>query len=290
MGLTEKMVENLFPTVKQPNTFLKELEHDVETSSGLQIQLTQQRSSETWPAVFSLPAFPQQIHEALQRKDPSLKKKGKSRLRSLLIQVLFDNITKHTWYPNHTIYADVLGSLITKFPFLKDCSASGHDTLLQCLRNKFKKERISLVRSSTIQELGVKRNLMDHTSSDGLGFEEEHAKRRKTTHPIYTQENLENMGEDETSFQEHISAINTELRRGQPDYTEIKNHMRQTLFKRLELMEKPTKEVMDMFPFLGVPQLIWKRMQHYSFCHHYSKKTPSFSSAKKMNQQGQPQQ
>ncbi|XP_051995025.1 uncharacterized protein LOC127652736 [Xyrauchen texanus] len=173
LGLTEKMVGNIFPTMKQPNTFLKELEHDADTSSGLQIQLTQQRSSEPWPAVFSLPAFPQQLHEALQRKDPSLKKKGKSRLRSLLIQVLFDNLTKHTWYPNHTIYADVLGRLITKFPFLKDCSASGHDTLLQCLRNKFKKERISLVRSSTVQELCVKRNLMDRTSSDGLGFEEE---------------------------------------------------------------------------------------------------------------------
>ncbi|KAG5265075.1 hypothetical protein AALO_G00261160 [Alosa alosa] len=31
------------------------------------------------------------------------------------------------------MYGDVLGSLITKFPFLRDGSSSGHETLLECL-------------------------------------------------------------------------------------------------------------------------------------------------------------
>ncbi|KAL0969715.1 hypothetical protein UPYG_G00231350 [Umbra pygmaea] len=63
---------------------------------------------------------------ALQRKDPGFKKKDKSHIRALLIQVLFDSITKHTWYPNHKMYGDVLGSLITCFTFLKDGSSSGY--------------------------------------------------------------------------------------------------------------------------------------------------------------------
>lgn len=68
--------------------------------------------------------------------------------------------------------------------------------------------------------------------------------------------NLENIGEDQLSFQEHITVINAELRKRQPDYTNIKNRMRCTLFKRVDLMTKSTREVMDMFPFLRVPQLV----------------------------------
>ncbi len=49
--------------------------------------------------------------------------------------------------------------------------------------------------------------------------------------------------------------INAELCKRQPDYTNIKNRMRRTLFKSVDLMTKSTREVMDMFPFLGLPQL-----------------------------------
>ncbi|XP_042573815.1 uncharacterized protein LOC122134495 [Cyprinus carpio] len=228
--------------MKQQVIFLKELERlkrsssmeqetGVETSSEIQMHHTQQKCCEPWPAVFSLPDFPPELNESLQRKDPSFKKKEKSHLRSLLIQVLFDSITKYTWYPSHKIYTDVLGSLIKRFPFLKDTSPSGHDTLLHCLRNKFKKERIPLVHSSAVQEMkkkfGVKRNALDISVSDGLVSEEEQTKRCKTANfpvllctdnPVSTQSqeiilNLENIGEDQLSFQEHITVINAELRK-----------------------------------------------------------------------------
>ncbi|XP_042617305.1 sterile alpha motif domain-containing protein 3-like [Cyprinus carpio] len=168
LGLTERMVQKLFPTMKQQVIFLKELERLKRSSS------MEQKCCEPWPAVFSLPDFPPELNESLQRKDPSFKKKEKSHLRSLLIQVLFDSITKYTWYPSHKIYTDVLGSLIKRFPFLKDTSPSGHDTLLHCLRNKFKKERIPLVHSSAVQEMkkkfGVKRNALETQSLMALSL------------------------------------------------------------------------------------------------------------------------
>ncbi|XP_058625557.1 uncharacterized protein LOC131536560 isoform X2 [Onychostoma macrolepis] len=108
LGLTERMVQKLFPTMKRQVIFLKELE----------------------------------------------RLKGSSSME----------------YPSHKIYSDVLGRLITRFPFLKDTSPSGHDTLLHCLRNKFKKERIPLVHSSAVQETkkkcGVKRNALDLSVSE----------------------------------------------------------------------------------------------------------------------------
>ncbi|XP_053364999.1 uncharacterized protein LOC128534552 isoform X2 [Clarias gariepinus] len=71
---------------------------------------------------------------------------------------------------------------------------------------------------------------------------------------------LEVMGEDETSFREHINAITLELRKSNPSYSEVKNRMKRTLFKRVQLMDRPAAEVMEQFPFLGVPQLMLHEM------------------------------
>lgn len=67
---------------------------------------------------------------------------------------------------------------------------------------------------------------------------------------------LEGVGEDDLSFQEHVKGINSELRRRQPDHTNIMDRMKCTLYKRVEYMSKPTEEVMEMFPFLQVPELV----------------------------------
>ena len=64
---------------------------------------------------------------------------------------------------------------------------------------------------------------------------------------------LEVVGEDD---QVHINAIKDELRRRQPDIPIIMDRMRRTLYKRLEHMGNPTEEVMEMFPFLRVPELV----------------------------------
>ncbi|KAG5268015.1 hypothetical protein AALO_G00207300 [Alosa alosa] len=39
------------------------------------------------------------------------------------------------------------------------------------------------------------------------------------------------------------------------------DRMRQTVYKRVEQMGKPTEEVMEMFPFLWVPELMHHEMK-----------------------------
>lgn len=67
---------------------------------------------------------------------------------------------------------------------------------------------------------------------------------------------LESVGEDDLSFQEHLNTINNELRRRQPDLTQIMDRMKRTLCKRVEVTAKPTGEVMQMFPFFQIPELV----------------------------------
>ncbi|XP_072557754.1 sterile alpha motif domain-containing protein 3-like isoform X2 [Paramormyrops kingsleyae] len=288
LGLTERMTEKLFPLMKQQVIFLKELEKLRNTSSlaqqtspmlcdGLPAEpSSHQGAQESWPALYTLPVLPPELQEALQRKDPSFKKKDKSHVRSLLIQVLFDNITKYTWYPNHKKYTDVLGCLITRFPFLRDHSSSGYETLLECLRNKFKKERSPLVNLATVQEMKKKfgakrRRVMDHVPlEDPLGHQR--AKRHRSEYTIQTSWgdcnptqkivlDHDGVGEDDLSFREHINAMNNELCRRQPDFPNIMDRMKRTLYKRVEYMAKPTEEVMEMFPFLQVPELMHHEMR-----------------------------
>ncbi|XP_073671556.1 sterile alpha motif domain-containing protein 3-like [Paramisgurnus dabryanus] len=279
LGLTERMVERLFPLMKHQVTFMKELNKLKNLETGTEVH---QRSciqqepcdpivAQPWPAVYNLPVFPPELQAALQRKDPSFKKKDKSHIRALLVQVLFDSITKHTWYPSHKIYGYVLGSLITRFPFLKDGSRSGYDTLLECLRNKFKKERIPLVSSSIVMEMkekyGIKRKSDRQTDSQNQHQKNAKCRREPLDRMAYNDSacseivlDLEVIGEDETSFQQHINAITLELRKNNPNYSEVKNRMKHTLFQRVQMMERPASEVMEQFPFLGVPQLILYEM------------------------------
>ncbi|KAI7812698.1 hypothetical protein IRJ41_007415 [Triplophysa rosa] len=79
LGLTERMVERLFPVMKHQVTFMKELN-----------KLKKQEQcdpfiAQPWPAVYNLPVFPPELQAALQRKDPGFKKKDKSHIRALLM-------------------------------------------------------------------------------------------------------------------------------------------------------------------------------------------------------------
>ncbi|XP_051970250.1 uncharacterized protein LOC127634657 [Xyrauchen texanus] len=98
------------------------------------------------------------------------------------------------------------------------------------------------------KKYGIKRKCAGQTYSEGLSQQQEIVL------------DLEVMGEDETSFQEHINAITLELRKSNPSYSEVKNRMKRTLFKRVQIMDRPAAEVMEQFPFLGVPQLMLHEM------------------------------
>ncbi|XP_076150074.1 sterile alpha motif domain-containing protein 3-like isoform X1 [Alosa pseudoharengus] len=189
--------------------------------------------------------------------------------------LLLEDHTPCSQYPSHKMYGDVLGNLITKFPFLRDGSSSGHETLLECLRNKFKKERIPLVHNSTVLQMkknyGTKKRMVEQTSYVDTTIEPELAKRREelldysASHSNSSSSlevlEMEAVGEDDTSYQEHLNFILRELAKKQPNLAEIKIRMRRTFFKRIEAMTLPTKKVMEIFPFLGIPQLMHHEMQ-----------------------------
>lgn len=119
---------------------------------------------------------------------------ARSKARSKLISFLFDHMTHYTWYvryvmnmqflifilflryPTHAQYHEVLSSLVSKHPFLRDSSTSGYVScfynyivancfhflvlLQQCLKvsliNKFKHERQPLASVEEVQSFKQK--------------------------------------------------------------------------------------------------------------------------------------
>jgi len=55
----------------------------------------------TWPTPYTLPAFPPALLLALTEKDASFKDNKKSAVRANLMQVLFDDVSRFTWYVTH---------------------------------------------------------------------------------------------------------------------------------------------------------------------------------------------
>ena len=69
---------------------------DARTETENEEASTTANCSRTFPSAYILPAFPPIVENALGNKDDSLKLRSKSKARAALIQVLFDDITKHT--------------------------------------------------------------------------------------------------------------------------------------------------------------------------------------------------
>ena len=66
------------------------------------------------------------------------------------------------------------------------------------------------------------------------------------------------IGEDDYSYQQHMTAIDSEMLKCRPNMDLLKDLMKRTLFRRVAQMKGPTAEVMGMFPFLKVPNLVSK--------------------------------
>ncbi|KAG5265804.1 hypothetical protein AALO_G00246550 [Alosa alosa] len=96
----------------------------------------------------------------------------------------------------------------------------GSETLLECLRNKFKKERSPLINLTTVQEIKRKFGVRRQRIVDHMPLEDPPGHQRAKKYRVGvqmssdyepTQEimlDLEAVGEDYHSFQEHINAIN----------------------------------------------------------------------------------
>ncbi|XP_058877903.1 uncharacterized protein LOC117416284 isoform X2 [Acipenser ruthenus] len=161
---------------------------------------------------------------ALDRKDIGFKSKDKSALRAALIQTLFDDLSKYTLYPDHIMYSTVLSTLCCKYRFLRDDSQTGYATLLEILRNKFKKERKTLISVETVEDMKKKFGAV------GRG-----RKRAPEQQQPLMEKRRESMQSEEFPGEDEHSTVHT----------------------RERMMEKKsTEEVLGLFPFLKHPKLL----------------------------------
>ncbi|XP_041960089.1 uncharacterized protein LOC121718836 isoform X3 [Alosa sapidissima] len=157
-------------------------------------------------------------------------------------------------YPSHKMYSDVLGALITRYPFLRDGSLSGFETLLECLKNKFKKERRTLVHMDKVLEMKQKYGQKHPSTTTGLTRPSPNRKRQLSTEPVEA--------EDTQSIAEHLKAITEELHKSRPNFENIKWRMERTLHARTPLYKISTAaELFQQCPFLKVPCLLLYEMK-----------------------------
>ncbi|KAM7301544.1 uncharacterized protein ISCGN_017063 [Ixodes scapularis] len=130
-NLTDDMIKTLFPTMKSQLRFIRARKDLREESSAnaaepealpliVELGSTQDPPTDTWPSVYKLPPFPPALQRGLVEKDRSLFKPGQSRLRTMLVRALAEDITKYSLYPSKTQYSDVFATLGARYPFLKD--------------------------------------------------------------------------------------------------------------------------------------------------------------------------
>ncbi|XP_048100472.1 uncharacterized protein LOC125295252 [Alosa alosa] len=160
-------------------------------------------------------------------------------------------------YPSHKMYSDVLGALIARYPFLRDGSLSGFETLLECLKNKFKKERRTLVHMDKVLEMKQKYGQKHPSTTTGLTRPSPNRKRQLSTEPVEA--------EDTQSIAEHLKAITEELHKSRPNFENIKWRMERTLHARTPLYKISTAaELFQQCPFLKVPcQMVNQQVHNY---------------------------
>ncbi|KAK9521455.1 hypothetical protein VZT92_021259 [Zoarces viviparus] len=147
------MSERIFPKMKDQVMFLSAL---AQLKVGESKAPLSQKAPAAQPMIICQVRFPPTVLTALTNKDAALKSHAKNRIKTMLIQALFDHLSQDTMYPSHIQYVDLLKSVLLNFPFLKESYGSGYDALHESLRNKFKKERKPLVNVDEIDKMRQK--------------------------------------------------------------------------------------------------------------------------------------
>ncbi|KAK7156993.1 hypothetical protein R3I94_006905 [Phoxinus phoxinus] len=186
--------------------------------------------------------IPTVLRMAIDRRDSDLKSASKTKLRNLLIQTLFDHLSKKTMYPTHLH----LSNVTMDHPFLRENIGSGYDSLLESLRNKFKKERQPLVANNELQRMkarwaGRKRPL-------------------QTANPSTTVD----AGEDERSTREHLRVMKEETKKLRPNIELLKERMALIkCYRRNFVSNHSTEETISEFPcFRLAKMLLWDLRGH----------------------------
>ncbi|XDV25431.1 hypothetical protein PO909_029351 [Leuciscus waleckii] len=133
-------------------------------------------------------------------------------------------------------------------PFLRESIGSGYDSLLESLRNKFKKERQPLVANNEIQRM-----------------KERWAGRKR---PLQTAEanpsTTVDAGEDERSIREHLRVIKEETEKLRPNIELLKERMALIkCYQRNFVSNHSTEETISEFPcFRLAKMLLWDLRDH----------------------------
>ncbi|XP_067314721.1 sterile alpha motif domain-containing protein 3-like [Pseudorasbora parva] len=247
--ISERMSERLIPVIRKQGLFLAQLEKLKSTPTSREHPpRSSDHSSQALSSQDTSLVIPTMLRMAIDRRDSDLKSPSKTKLRALLIQTLFDHLSKKTMYPSHLQYIELLSFVITDHPFLRESIGSGYDSLLESLRNKFKKERQPLVANNEIQRMkakwtGRKRPLQTAAANPSTSVD---------------------AGEDERSIGEHLRVMKEEIEKLRPNLELLKERMvRIKCYWRNFVSNHSTEEILSEFPcFRLAKMLLWDLRDH----------------------------
>ncbi|XP_059415798.1 sterile alpha motif domain-containing protein 3-like [Carassius carassius] len=125
--ISERMSERLIPVIRKQSLFLTQLEKLKSTPMSRENPpRNNDNSSQAQSGPDTSLVFPTVLRMAIDRRDSDLKSASKTKLRSLLIQSLFDHLSKKTMYPTHLQYIELLSNVIMDYPYLRESIGSGY--------------------------------------------------------------------------------------------------------------------------------------------------------------------
>ncbi|XP_065666539.1 sterile alpha motif domain-containing protein 3-like isoform X2 [Hydra vulgaris] len=219
-----------------------------------------------WPVRYQLPCLPPLVVAALDAKDGCFLQYQRNSCRNHLLQCLYDDISKYTMYPSSTQYSDVVAAICSKYPYLNDFpsrSSSPHrigicPTLIESLKNKFKKERAPLIHLDVVAEhkkkfgqLGRGRKRKDNADDQLCA--------RKVRDLLNTLP----VGEDETTVATHHRDMKTEYSKLRPDINMLLDCQHRSWLTRAKDFEFNlcTVDLKANYPWLSIPRLFLNEMK-----------------------------
>ncbi|XP_014662726.1 PREDICTED: sterile alpha motif domain-containing protein 3-like isoform X2 [Priapulus caudatus] len=272
-GLTETMVGNIYPRLKEQVAFLKAVaslkEQELKTVATIDDELVPVYESDSTHVLEAspspsrgssptLPRIPASLQKHLEAEDPDFMSNTKSAKRSRLVTILAEHLMdKYELFPKSSHYDGLLQALVKKYPFLNGKNGDNLKCLKECLRNKCKKERRPL---TTVQEVvEMKRKF----GSPGRGRPSKRTLSGDSAAPIEGKtrmcQTIETEAEDERSILLHLKALALETVKLRPNMDIVREKIRRTFTYRSNYyMDKSitTAMVIERFPWLRRPKFL----------------------------------
>ncbi|XP_066542286.1 sterile alpha motif domain-containing protein 3-like isoform X2 [Hoplias malabaricus] len=257
------MAERLIPIIKKQVMFISLLDKlKAGESHKSLIEYTHGCGSKTQGS--SHFAFPPLLLAALEWRDPELKSSKKSKIRTLLLQALFDQLSSKTLYPSHNQYVQLLSSLITVYPCLRENFGSGFDALHESLKNKFKKERCPLISDDEVLRMRTKFAIPGSgrkRTSEVVQLQFKAGRRLAVNGAVATEVCME-----ERNITEIVKTMAEEVKKVRPNMLFLQEQMTKTRgYRRTYISSHSTREILMEFPCLKLPEILlleMKDLQH----------------------------